>query len=207
MSTSPYPQPKDPHSLGAHGYKEGWGPFGDPDAQDPDPEVRTRFFGKYRGTVMNAVDPLGKGRLLVQVVDVFGPLISNWAMPCVPFAGLAMGAYARPIKGTGVWVEFEQGDPQMPIWTGFFWGPPLTMGTAGKAAQAVPETPVVTLETVTSGISISDIPLGPLGNLSIRCGPVSIMMTPATVSITAPAVSIRTPLFSVNGTALTVTGP
>jgi Type VI secretion system/phage-baseplate injector OB domain len=204
------PATNDQDSLGESGYREAWSPFGDPDARDPDPEVRSRFFGKYRGTVMNNKDPLNRGRLLVQVVDVLGLGSSSWAMPCVPFAGLAMGSFSCPLPGTGVWVEFEQGDPQKPIWTGCFWGPPHTMGLAGEAAFAlpfVPAPPVITLETGKNGISISEVPLGLLGSVNIRCGATSIMMTDAALVITAPAVAITTAAFTVNKTALVVAGP
>lgn len=43
-------------------------------------------------------------------------------MPCVPYAGKGVGLFAIPPKGTNVWVEFEGGDPDYPIWTGCFWG-------------------------------------------------------------------------------------
>jgi hypothetical protein len=42
------------------------------------------YYGKYRGTVLNNIDPLQIGRLLVQVPDVSGLLTSSWAMPCFP---------------------------------------------------------------------------------------------------------------------------
>ena len=81
-----------------------------------------KYYGKYRGLVINNVDPLQKARLLVQVPDVLGLAISSWAMPCMPIAGPQMGVYVVPIIGAGVWVEFEGGDPDYPIWTGGFWG-------------------------------------------------------------------------------------
>jgi uncharacterized protein involved in type VI secretion and phage assembly len=82
--------------------------------------VRGRYFGKYRGTVENNADDTKRGRLQVKVPAVLGDL-KVWAMPCVPYAGNKVGYYCLPDKGTGVWVEFEGGDPSYPIWTGFFW--------------------------------------------------------------------------------------
>jgi hypothetical protein len=69
-----------------------------------------RFYGKYRGMVLNNVDPMSRGRLLVQVPDVtlFGP--ASWAEACFPGGGLQFGMIAIPMIGSGVWVEFEQGD-------------------------------------------------------------------------------------------------
>jgi uncharacterized protein involved in type VI secretion and phage assembly len=84
-------------------------------------QMRTDFFGKYRGTIVDNVDPLKRGRLKVAVPQVL-ETVQVWALPCVPFAGSDQGFYAMPDVGTGVWVEFEAGDPSFPIWTGFFWG-------------------------------------------------------------------------------------
>ncbi len=81
-----------------------------------------RFYGKYRGTVVQNVDPEQRGRIQALVPDVSGLLPSNWAMPCVPFAGKQSGVYVVPQIGAGVWIEFEQGDPDYPIWVGCFWG-------------------------------------------------------------------------------------
>lgn len=83
--------------------------------------IRGRFFGKYRGTVVDNADPTQRGRIKVKVPAVLGPA-DVWAMPCVPYAGAGVGLYALPEPGTGVWVEFEQGDPSFPIWVGCFWG-------------------------------------------------------------------------------------
>lgn len=82
--------------------------------------VRSRYFGKYRGTVRDNADSTSRGRLKVRVPAVLGDL-EVWAMPCVPYAGDGVGFYSLPEAGTGVWVEFEAGDPSYPIWTGFFW--------------------------------------------------------------------------------------
>lgn len=83
--------------------------------------VRGHFFGKYRGTVSDNADPTNRGRLKVKVPAVLGS-VESWAMPCVPYAGKSVGFYSLPEQGTGVWVEFEAGDPSFPIWTGCFWG-------------------------------------------------------------------------------------
>jgi uncharacterized protein involved in type VI secretion and phage assembly len=82
--------------------------------------VRSRRFGKYRGTVVDNADPTNRGRLKVTVPAVLGTL-EVWAMPCVPYAGKDVGWFAMPPEGSGVWVEFEGGDPSFPIWTGCFW--------------------------------------------------------------------------------------
>jgi len=80
------------------------------------------FFGKYRGKVAENDDPNKMGRLQVQVPAVLGEGKKSWAMPCLPYAGPKVGFFALPPKGANVWVEFEGGDPDYPIWTGCFWG-------------------------------------------------------------------------------------
>lgn len=80
------------------------------------------FYGKYRGVVTANQDPLSMGRVRARVSDVLGKDPSGWALPCTPFAGNGMGFYAVPDVGARVWIEFEQGDPDFPIWAGCWWG-------------------------------------------------------------------------------------
>lgn len=80
------------------------------------------FFGKYRGTVAVNKDPLNLGRIQVSVPAVFGDEKNSWAMPCSPYAGKDVGLFMIPPVNANVWVEFEAGDPDYPIWSGCFWG-------------------------------------------------------------------------------------
>jgi len=80
------------------------------------------FYGKYRGIVSDNRDPLMMGRVRAKVPDVMGDLESGWAMPCAPFGGNSMGFFAIPAVNAGVWIEFEHGDPDYPIWCGCWWG-------------------------------------------------------------------------------------
>ena len=82
----------------------------------------TQFFGKYRGSVTTNTDPLQQGRVQVSVPAVLGEGSLSWAMPSVPYAGSGVGFYAIPPVGANVWVEFEAGNPDYPIWSGCFWG-------------------------------------------------------------------------------------
>jgi Type VI secretion system/phage-baseplate injector OB domain len=81
-------------------------------------EAQAPFWGKYRGAVVNIADPLGLGRVQAVVPDVLGTETSQWALPALPFAGLAHGLFLLPEIGDQVWIEFEKGDPNSPIWTG-----------------------------------------------------------------------------------------
>lgn len=82
--------------------------------------MESRFFGKYRGKVVSTADPEGMGRIEVQVPSVMGPEPS-WALPCVPYAHADHGWHAIPPVGASVWVEFEAGERDHPIWSGCFW--------------------------------------------------------------------------------------
>jgi len=132
------------------------------------PELKPKFYGKYRGIVVEGKDPEGKGRVKVQVPALFGfKTLENWAYPVLPpeliyssgwtiddlhvDAAYADAEHTSPVTGnlspgnylvvtrkklprivgvdprdweippgTGVWVEFEGGDPDKPIWTGFW---------------------------------------------------------------------------------------
>lgn len=125
-----------------------------------------KFYGKYRGTVLNNIDPLQIGRIQVIVPDVSNVLPSSWAMPCVPVAGIQMGMYTVPPIGSGVWVEFEHGDPDYPIWVGCFWG---TAAEVPALARLVPPAvPGITFQTtLQNGITINDVP-GPTGGIMLK---------------------------------------
>jgi len=82
----------------------------------------TKFWGKYRGRVSDVQDPLMIGRIKAIVPDVLGEDETGWATPCFPFTGQGMGMIGLPTSGAGVWIEFEHGDPDYPIWSGCWLG-------------------------------------------------------------------------------------
>jgi hypothetical protein len=129
-------------------------------------DAQKQFFGKYRATVVNNVDPELRGRLLCVVPDVTGLVPSSWCEACAPLAGpVPMGAYLVPPIGTGVWVEFEQGDPNKPIWTGcrFAIGDPPPLAYAG-----LPVSPNIVFQTAAQNcLVISDLP-GPTGGIMLK---------------------------------------
>lgn len=123
-----------------------------------------RFYGKYRGTVINNVDPMQIGRVQVLVPDVSNVLPSSWA--CLPVAGINMGVFTVPPIGSGVWVEFEQGDSDYPVWVGCYWG--TAAETPVMAHMVPPAVAGITLQTtLKNGIVISDVP-GPTGGILIQ---------------------------------------
>jgi uncharacterized protein involved in type VI secretion and phage assembly len=125
-----------------------------------------KYYGKYRATVINNIDPMQIGRIQVIAPDVSNVIPTSWAMPCVPVAGMQMGVYTVPPIGSGVWVEFEQGDPDYPIWVGCFWG---TAAEVPALARMVP--PVlagITLQTtLQNGLTVNDVP-GPTGGIMLK---------------------------------------
>ena len=89
-------------------------------------KVERRFYGKYRGFIVDNADPEQLGRLKVTVPSVLGgDVVTGWAMPCVPYGGNAdQGFLFIPEINAGVWMEFEEGDLEFPIWVGTFWSKP-----------------------------------------------------------------------------------
>lgn len=125
-----------------------------------------RFYGKYRGTVVNNIDPLGIGRIQALVPDVSAVLPSSWALPCLPVTGQQCGVWVVPPVGAGVWVEFEQGDPDHPIWTGGFWGSRAEVPALAQAG--VPASPSIVLQTLGQNtLAISDAP-GAAGGILLK---------------------------------------
>lgn len=125
-----------------------------------------KYYGKYRGVVLNNVDPMQIGRIQVIVPDVSGFLPTSWAMPCAPVGGIQMGQFAVPPIGAGVWVEFEQGDPDYPVWVGCYWGTAAEVPALSHLAP--PAVASITLQTtLQNGIIISDVP-GPTGGIMLK---------------------------------------
>jgi hypothetical protein len=122
-----------------------------------------RFYGKYRGLVIENIDPEQIGRVLLQVPDVLGEIPSSWAMPCVPAAGIQAGCFVVPPIGSQVWVEFEQGDPDYPIWTGGFWGLVADVPVFATAPPAIPPGQNIVLQTTGQNmVMVSDAPPTPV---------------------------------------------
>lgn len=166
-----------------------------------------QFFGKYRGTVVNNVDPMQIGRIQVIVPDVSAVAPSSWAMPCVPVAGKQSGSYFVPQMGAGVWVEFEQGDPDYPIWTGGFWGTAAEVPALALAGN--PASPSIVLQSgLQNTLTISDVP-GPTGGIMLK-STTGAMISVNDIGITisngkGATVVLAGPTVTINNGALAVT--
>lgn len=106
--------------------------------------MNTPFYGKYRGIVTDNNDPQGRGRIQARVQDIFGEESCGWALPCSPYAGEGVGLFLIPPIDAWVWIEFEHGDSEYPIWTGCFWGEGQT-----PISPALPEQKILQTETAT----------------------------------------------------------
>ena len=152
------------------------------------------FYGKYRGTVVNNIDPMQIGRIQAMVPDVSGLLPTSWATPCLPVTGVQNGTFTVPPIGAGVWIEFEQGNPDRPIWVGGFYSP----ADVPAMARAVP--PGVSgftfQTTLQNGITISDTP-GPTGGILMKT------TTGAMISVSDVGITIS----NGKGAIITMTGP
>jgi uncharacterized protein involved in type VI secretion and phage assembly len=109
------------------------------------------FYGKFRGVVTDNRDPLMLGRVRARVQDVLGDNDSGWALPSLPYAGNGVGLFLVPPVDASVWIEFEHGDPDYPIWTGCFWSQGELPATPAVAEMKV-------LKTDAGTITINDLP-------------------------------------------------
>lgn len=159
-----------------------------------------KYYGKYRATVLNNVDPMQLGRIQVIVPDVSSVLPSSWAMPCLPISGINNGVFAVPSIGAGVWVEFEHGDPDHPIWVGGYWG--MAAETPALAHTVPPGVPGMTLQTTTlNGIVINDTPGA--GGVTIYCrGVPMVVVSDAGITI----MNGKGAMISLVGSAVSVVG-
>ena len=181
--------------------------------------AKERFFGKYRGLVIDNIDPLQIGRVLAEVPSVLGETPSSWAMPCVPGAGIQAGVFIAPPIGSQVWIEFEQGDPDYPIWTGGFWGLPADVPALALAPAAIPPGQTIVLQTTGQNmLALSDAPPSPTsggiileapGGAMIVVNEAGVFITNgkgATITLVGPAVSVNSGGLSVVGATVAVDG-
>lgn len=172
-----------------------------------------RFYGKYRGLVIENIDPEQIGRVLVQVPDVLGELPSSWAMPCVPAAGIQSGCFIVPPIGSQVWVEFEQGDPDYPIWTGGFWGLVASVPILATVPPAIPPGQNIVLQTTGQNtIMVSDAAPTPVTGGIVLKGASGAMIVVNETGIyisngQGATITLIGPTVAINLTALTVVGP
>jgi hypothetical protein len=178
--------------------------------------IPRRYYGKFRGLVVDNLDPMQIGRIMAQVPDVLGETPSSWAMPCVPAAGIEAGCFVVPPIGSQVWIEFEQGNPDWPIWTGGFWG---TVADVPMLALAPPPLVppigqnIVLQTTGQNTLVLSDTTPAPfIGGITLKsaAGPMLVVNSSGIYMTCGPGLAtimLTGPTVAINETALTITGP
>lgn len=164
------------------------------------------YLGKYRGTVVSNVDPMNIGRIQAIVPDVSQIALTSWCMPCFPMAGVQTGSIAVPPVGAGVWIEFERGDPDYPIWTGCFYGSMAEI--PALHLQTPPGLSAITMQTLgQNGITITDLP-GPTGGIVMKTATgASLIVNDTGIYIQngrGASIVMTGPTITVNNGALTV---
>ncbi|MEM6398653.1 MAG: phage baseplate assembly protein V [Cyanobacteria bacterium P01_D01_bin.116] len=166
--------------------------------------MMNQFYGKYRGIVTDINDPLMMGRIKAKVTDVMGDKESGWAMPCAPFGGSGMGFFTLPSVGAGVWIEFEGGDPDYPIWSGCWWGSAAEMP---PVLLAPPYKKLLIKTEGGSSIVIDDTP--GVGGITLETSAgQKIVLSPTGIEISngqGASITLRGPEVSINNGALDIT--
>jgi hypothetical protein len=155
-----------------------------------------RFLGKFRGKVIDNVDPLFQGRIMADVPAIPGSLL-NWALPCTPYAGFDVGFYTIPPIGANVWIEFEAGDPNYPIWAGCFWGPEDILHVPEPPP---PEVKVFKTEFIT--MVLNDLP--EIGGFTLKCNPAAVDI-PLTMIFDSTGITILCPESTIEMTPGSIT--
>ncbi len=128
------------------------------------PSSSQHYPGLYRGTVTLNTDPELRGRLMLAIPDALSFVPSTWAEPCTPLAGPAgppMGFYMVPPPGAGVWVMFEHGDVDKPVWMGCRFDTAATVPTTAHLGN--PADPNIVVQSLLQHmLMISDMPPTPL---------------------------------------------
>ena len=124
---------------------------------------------------------------------------------------------AQVESGSNVWIEFEQGDPNHPIWVGGFWGSAAELPPT--ALTAPPALPIMIMENATKdGFVISDtpvpavapLPIGlPAGGIVLKSGTSYVRIDKTGISIFGLKVTISSSAgpVDINTGALTVLPP
>lgn len=171
-----------------------------------------QYHGLYRGTVTVNVDPMQRGRLMLSIPDALSFSPSTWAEPCVPLAGPTgppMGVYMVPPVGAGVWVQFEHGDVNKPVWIGCRWGLPSDIPLLAKAGN--PADPNIVIQSLLQHtLMISDMPPSPAtGGIMLKSATgAMIVVNDAGIYISngkGATITLIGPTVNINTGALTIT--
>ena len=184
-------------------------------------EFYGRYYSLYTGIVTDNADPQSQGRVKVRVPALGrDEPLTQWAYPVTPFAGRSYGFFFPPEVGDNVWVMFEGGNPDLPIYVGGWFGNP----SKGPSSSEVPteasprgKSPVIRElrtpsghrlifdDTDGSGSITIQTPKGILLKLDDSDGSLKIIAA-GTVSVQAQEAKVEAVAANVTGQAINITG-
>ena len=154
-------------------------------------QVQHRYFGKYRGRVLEVDD---RGRVRAEV-PALGADPLPWAVAATPFAGASHGLVLMPEVDDRIWIEFEGGDLSHPIWSGAAWqSAGLPVSSTSQRALVSPSGLTVMLDD-----DAREIALTHPGGAEIKLSDSEIVLSIGSAEIKLSASGV-----SINGTALEV---
>lgn len=153
------------------------------------------YYGKYRGLVTDTKDPDVRGRIKVSVPAIPG-MADAWAVPCTPYGGKDVGFYAIPPAGSFVWVEFEGGNIDQPIWVGCLWDTDQVPSEVSSLSKDDPEQ-IKIFKTRVFSFYINDT--DKKGEVVMKYLD-STLSTPVTVQFTMDSVGLKIEVSSSDGT-------
>jgi uncharacterized protein involved in type VI secretion and phage assembly len=139
--------------------------------------------GKYRGRVVSNDDPLGLGRVQISCPALLGSGRQSWALPSLPYAGPAVGLFLVPPVDADIWVEFEGGDLDRPIWTGCFW----------SSSDDVPADPAVASTKLlkTDGLTLTVDDSSGSGGVTLEVASPAVSQT-VTITLSSSGIELST---------------
>jgi uncharacterized protein involved in type VI secretion and phage assembly len=166
-----------------------------------------RYYGIYPATVENNIDPEQRGRIMVVCPDVGGLTPSTWVEACVPIAGKQMGMFVVPQIGSGVWLQFQGGDPDRPVWIGCYWGSAADVPALALAGPP-PDPNIVIQSMLQNAVIVSDLP-GPTGGVMLKSATgATIVVNDIGITIQngkGASISMVGPTVTINAGALVIT--
>ncbi len=167
-----------------------------------------RYYGKFKGFVRLNNDPENRGRIRVYCPQVMGPVDDiqhwlHWADACLPWLGgintLDFGPPSTKAQNAGVevgvWVEFEDGIPDFPIWVGTWIPAPTPTDTNAQLD-------LTDASGITGGSLITNPPAG--SDLDALNPPAPVLDSPETRIMTKEG---RDLVFGCKGGGYIILGP
>jgi uncharacterized protein involved in type VI secretion and phage assembly len=139
--------------------------------------------GKYRGRVVSNDDPLRLGRVQISCPALLGSGRQSWALPSLPYAGPGVGLFLVPPVDADIWVEFEGGDLDRPIWTGCFW----------SSSDDVPADPAVASTKLlkTDGLTLTVDDSSGSGGVTLEVASPAVSQT-VTITLSSSGIELST---------------